>query len=434
MSSKKDNCVFSKEEINMLFENEKCEDVAKDIQRCLTVTLEQIDSKYADVFSSLLSLKLACSRDDSDFERIKNYCSFIVCVSLAVLNVSPFIEIVGKGLRETTDLGSNSSLAFFFRNIISNMFFGNTRTTLEMQKIPEKNFKLYFLKDMIEIHHKINLRTHYKDRTQYLEAFDSGLQEILSRMKVLASLKKKFFVEKSKSAERFVYYLFDLYREFQLKTWIEYEDEEDVFALLLKALQSTCFLLKFNRAEIVSKLIKYWPKSYAYQIKVIPVFMKLCKDLSSDEQKSLKNQLIKKFDELLLYSQSIVFEKALFESKALSVNFVGFNNCSGKNKGTYVNNLKKATERKEKILAGRTSKKNVMKIANEKQESRKRKAFETGFSQKVSKSELSSELDKTLQKSNESVSSFNKNSPLADMNSLKANSKTEDSTDMNALD
>ena len=390
MSSKKDGCVFSKEEINVLFENEKCEDVAKDIQRCLTVTLEQIDSKSADVFSSLLSLKLACSRDDSDFERIKNYCSFIVCVSLAVLNVSPFIEMVGKSLRETKDLESNSSLAFFFRNIISNVFFGNAETTLEMQKIPEKNFKLYFLKDMMELHHKINLRMHYKDRTQCLDAFDSGLQEIISRMKVLASLKKKFFVEKSKSAERFVFYLTDLYREFQLKTWIEYEDEEDVFALLLKVLQSTSFLLKLNRTEIVSKMIKYWPKSYVYQSRVIPVFMRICNDLSIDEQNSLKNQLIRKFDELLLYSQPFVFDKALFESKTLSVNFVGFTNCSGKNKDTYASNLKMAAARKEKRSAGRTSKNNVVKIANEKQENRKRKASETDSSRKASKSELSS--------------------------------------------
>ena len=40
------------------------------------------------------------------------------------------------------------------------------------------------------------------------------------------------------------------------------------------------------------------------------VFMKLCEALNTDEQKSLENQLIEKFDELFIYSQPAVFVKA----------------------------------------------------------------------------------------------------------------------------
>ena len=90
-----------------------------------------------------------------------------------------------------------------------------------------------------------------------------------------------------------IYYIFDLYREFQLKTWIEHNYEREVFSLLLEVLESLFTLLKFQRSEIVSKLIKYWPTCFQYQSPVITLFMKFCKQLTTDEQKSIEKILVK---------------------------------------------------------------------------------------------------------------------------------------------
>ena len=125
-------------------------------------------------------------------------------------------------------------------------------------------------------------------------------------MKILSEI--KCFVGKSKSSERFIYYIVDLYKEFQLKTWIESKEEKVIFSIFLKAFEITFSIFKFHRVQIVSKIIKFWPTYHKYQFPVIKVFMQFCKELDTEEQKILEKILVHKFDELFLYSQSQVFD------------------------------------------------------------------------------------------------------------------------------
>ena len=49
--------------------------------------------------------------------------------------------------------------------------------------------------------------------------------------------------------------------------------------------------------------------------------MKFCKQLTTDEQKSIEKILVKKIDQLFLYSQSKEFGRAFNESKNLTLKF-----------------------------------------------------------------------------------------------------------------
>ena len=95
----------------------------------------------------------------------------------------------------------------------------------------------------------------------------------------------------------------------------------------------------------------------------------------SEEQKSLEKLLVQKFDELFLYSQSQVFDTACFESKELSKSFVGFTNVFGENNDIYQSNLSKDILNKKSKVKNKLRKENIVKDANERQNSKRRRCF-----------------------------------------------------------
>ena len=404
MSVKESKDLYSENEISSWFKKKSFKEIAKDLKRCLKFILEQKDTKSSDVFTSFLSSKLAESRVDSDFEKIKCYCSFIVCVSFAVLDVFPFNTIIEKNLDNLIVLASNKNLGFAFQVLSLRLLLKGAKSKNEL---PEENFKKHLLNDIVELHSKVNLKSFWKNKTERLAGFKTGLTHFNGKLKLLS--KGKCSVGKSKSTQKLIYYTFDLFREFQLKTWIEHKSERGVFSLLIEVLESLFNLLKFHRSEIVSKLIKYWPTCFQYQSPVITVFMKFCKQLTTDEQKSIEKILVQKFDELLIYSQSKVFERAYDESKNLSTKFIGFTNRLGKSKGIYENNMFMAAMKAKSYVGKKSRKESILKAANEEQKKRKRKSSETTGpvqkESKISKSDLSSILNEVLQKSNIKVPS-----------------------------
>ena len=223
------------------------------------------------------------------------------------------------------------------------------------------------------LHDMINSKSFWKNNSQRLDSFKTGLIDLKNRLKILS--KRKCFVEKSKLSERFIYYTVDMYKEFQVKTWIEIKEEHSAFTTILEVLESVFLVFKYQRVEIVSNLVKYWPTCYKYQCPVVKIFMQFCKELNTDEQKTLEKLLVQKFDELFLYSQSEVFDVACSESKELSKSFVGFTNVFGENNDIYQSNLSKDVLNKKSKVENKLRKENIVKDENEKQNSKRRRCI-----------------------------------------------------------
>ena len=82
MSVEKIENPYSKNEISSWFKKKNFKEIAKDLKHCLKLILEQKDTKSADVFSSLLSLKIVKSRAIfSDFEK-QNVNAVLLCAFL----------------------------------------------------------------------------------------------------------------------------------------------------------------------------------------------------------------------------------------------------------------------------------------------------------------------------------------------------------------
>ena len=92
------------------------------------------DFKPADVYYHTLFKQGAY---DNTCKNNKLYCSFIVCISFAVLNVSPFTKIMEYSLYEVIALLSDISLAFYFYLITLNMVFAEN----DINKMSEVNLK-----------------------------------------------------------------------------------------------------------------------------------------------------------------------------------------------------------------------------------------------------------------------------------------------------
>ena len=153
---------LSEEEIKTCFNNKSCEDVAKHLKCCLKFLLEQKDIKPADLFYHISTHAYDDSCENNDL-----YCSFIVCISLAVLNVSPFAKYIEDSLDEVIALTSDSSLAFYFYLITLNMIFGENDS---IEKT-EENLKTLLLKTLVEVHDDVNLKNYYSDNKQLLDIY-----------------------------------------------------------------------------------------------------------------------------------------------------------------------------------------------------------------------------------------------------------------------
>ena len=301
---------LSDDEIKSCFNNKNSKKIANDIKSCLKFTLEHEDFKPADVFYHILFKQATY---DNTSENNKLYCSFIVCISFAVLNVSPFTKMMEDSLDEVIALFSDRSLAFYFHLIFSplNMVFEEN----ESNKMSEVNLKKLLLKTIAEVHNDINLKNYYSDSKKCLDVYSLGLKKVHTKLKIKATFEQDLFIEKSEISEKIVNYVSNLYREFQLKTVIEYKKEKKFSNFLLEVLQLVFEIFKYNRAEFVKNIIKYWPTSYNYQIPVIKLFIGFFKELNIDEQNSLERELIEIFDQLLIGSEHVVFSQMYARSK-----------------------------------------------------------------------------------------------------------------------
>ena len=210
---------LSDDEIKSCFNNKNSAKIANDIKSCLKFTLEHEDFKPADVFYDILFKQSAY---DNTSENNKLYCSFIVCISFAVLNVSPFTKIMEYSLYEVIALLSDISLAFYFHLITLNMVFAEN----ESNKMSEVNLKKLLLKTIAEVHNDINLKNYYSDSKKCLDVYSLGLKKVHTKLKIIATFKEDLFIEKSEITEKIIKYVSNLYREFQLKIVIEYNKEK----------------------------------------------------------------------------------------------------------------------------------------------------------------------------------------------------------------
>ena len=254
---------LSEQKIKSCFNNKSCEDVAKHIKCCLIFLLEQKDLKPADVFNHISIHAYDDSCENNDL-----YFSFIVSISFAVLNVSPFTKYMEDSLDEVIALVSDSSLAFYFHVVTLNMIFGEN----DSNEIKEENLKTLLLKTLVEVHDDVNLKNYYSDNKLHLNVNILGLKKVRTQLKIIKSFKESLFEEKSEITQKIVHYVNNLYKDFKLKTVVEFKKEEKVFKILLEVHQLVFQIFKSNRADIVANIIKHWPTCYKYQLPVIELF------------------------------------------------------------------------------------------------------------------------------------------------------------------
>ena len=145
------------------------------------------------------------------------------------------------------------------------MMFGEN----ESNEMSEVNLKTLLLKTLAEVHDGVNLKNYYSDNKQQLDFYDLGLKEVKTQLKIIETFKKSLFGEKSKFTKKIVHYVSNLYKDFKLKTVVEFKKEEKVFKILLEVHQLVFQIFKSNRADIVANIIKHWPTCYKYQLTVI---------------------------------------------------------------------------------------------------------------------------------------------------------------------
>ena len=194
---------LSDDEIKSCFNNKNSEKIANDIKSCLKFTLEHEDFKPADVFYHILFKQATY---DNTSENNKLYCSFIVCISFAVLNVSPFTKMMEDSLDEMIALLSERSLAFYFHLITLNMIIEEN----ESNKMSKVNLKTLLLKTLAKVHNDIDLKNYYSDNKKYLDIYNLGLKNVHTKLKIIESFKEGLFVEKSKITEKVLSYVSNL--------------------------------------------------------------------------------------------------------------------------------------------------------------------------------------------------------------------------------
>ena len=362
---------YSEQELKSWFDTKSHKEIARDMKTCMNLKREQKYLKYDNVFSYFVSSKQAECKVDSNVKKTKRYCSFIVSITFATLNIFPFTKVMKNiSLQYMIILASNKYVGLAFQITLLRFLFKGDKMS---NGLPEKSFKTFLLNNIVELHDMLNLKGFWKNKNQRLDCSKTGFTDLKIRLKILSE--NKCFVGKSKCFERFIYYIVDLYREFQVKTLVEIKEDYLAFTLFLEVLEHTFLVFKYQRVEIVSKLIKYWPTCYKYQCPVIKVFMKFCKELNTDEQKAVEKLVVKKFDDLFLNSQCELFQVACSESKELSKSFVGFINVMGEKNDIYQCNLSKAALNKKGIVGKKKRRENIVKFANGKQNSKRRRLF-----------------------------------------------------------
>ena len=163
----------------------------------------------------------------------------------------------------------------------------------------------------------------------------------------------------SKFTQSFVSFLLNMYRKFQCRTYIEWDDKENSISderklkVLLKTIENLVHVFPSCKDFIIGKLVKHWPNCFFHQKLVIRYFYNICEKLDDEKISSeLENIIVKQFDKLFLYSETCIFlcayknAKSKFKNMVVNENgvikryfsFVGFRNCLGKHEGLFRKN------------------------------------------------------------------------------------------------
>ena len=118
----------------------------------------------------------------------------------------------------------------------------------------------------------------------------------------------------SKFTQSFVSFLLNIYRKFQCRTYVEWNDEDNSISderklkVLLKTIENLVHVFPSCKDLIIGKLVKHWPNCFFHQKLVIRYFYNICEKLDDEKISSeLENIIVKQFDKLFLYSQNHTF-------------------------------------------------------------------------------------------------------------------------------
>ena len=263
-------------------------------------------------------------------EPTKPYFSFINCIANAMFGTAPYKEILNECLHVVMDFsvcsGKNVKVcAFLFNLFIQVVDLSNEsiekalmRSILQMNDLLEQS-RVWSDQERVgfEVREKFS---------QFLFAIDGILVNLFNREKKL---------ENKLVADKLLKLYVKLYKMFQNKTNIEAKTDITEFKLILQAIELSMSIFENDKVYLVKSLISYWPTAKPFQVEAIKTFMSVCqKLLKSKDRDKIENVLLKKLNELLLNSNSLMFSEAHKQLKELKTFWLS--KCSEEQKQLFV--------------------------------------------------------------------------------------------------
>ena len=244
------------------------------------------------------------SRPDLSTKDMLLYISLVVSLTYARHGSLPHKEIMNNLIDEVMNFrkvpGKNGETCKFLFQIIVQF------VDLDMETYESLiNISLQEMSELLEISKlknteksKMEIR---KDFNWWLKTTSFVLIHLKSREEALVNFER---------TSVFVKFYLKLYKMFKNKTYIEATEDLCEFKLIVLTIERMCFVFEFQSKLIVKHLINHWPTSFICQKEVISTFMRICNNLNDIEKLGLKEILVKKLNDLFLYSHEKVFSVA----------------------------------------------------------------------------------------------------------------------------